>query len=474
MSDLLIEKVNIEKDVIIKKKKGRPRKNPLELDQQSIPVEVEKKKRGRKKKEKVVEEVKQKKKRGRKAALKFFSSTIRKKIPLTTLIHDNDKSILHLDIKEEDNSINNAITYDVIKDEYNKFNKKNQERTETEHETERETERTETDVDVDAEDDILYEYINNNLDSDKNLDINDLNIKELYEKRLQSRLIQDNQLVENLEHLHNNDQLLSKLLNNMHVKSNIPKNNEIVDNVSDKQNRKRGYFKILENYITDTDWIDKIDASCWWCCHTFNSIPIGMPCDYDANLNKFRVKGIFCSFACMLAYTEDNNKDYSKMHSLINSLYKKLTGISEITLKDDYINMLQNDYNLNMILKDAPEFKKEYIESLSSLIHDPLQKAPNRSTLKMFGGILDIEEFRNSTKENKIYKMVDYPMYISRDYIEEVDLQRIKNVNKNVFNKKNNIIQSNNLDESKLQEVKNRINSSAIITNNSIDKFISF
>ena len=101
--------------VEIKKKKGRPRKNPIP---EVKPNETEKKKRGRKKKDKIEEEPKIKKKRGRKAALKYFSSTIRKKMPLTASIHDNDKSILHLNIKEEDTNIKKQITYDVLKSEY--------------------------------------------------------------------------------------------------------------------------------------------------------------------------------------------------------------------------------------------------------------------------------------------------------------------------------------------------------------------
>ena len=85
--------------VIIKRKKGRPRKEVVE----NVPaVPEEKKKRGRKKKEVVVEEIKKKKKRGRKAAVKYFSSSIRKKIPLTTVLQDKNNYILHLDVKDED------------------------------------------------------------------------------------------------------------------------------------------------------------------------------------------------------------------------------------------------------------------------------------------------------------------------------------------------------------------------------------
>jgi hypothetical protein len=92
----------------------------------------------------------------------------------------------------------------------------------------------------------------------------------------------------------------------------------------------------------------------------------------------------------------------------------------------------------------------------------------------MFGGELTIEEFRNASKERKIYKMIEYPMYISRDYVEEVDLQNLKNFNKTVFNKQTNNFEINKLDDKKLKEVKSRVNSSVVVTNNSIDRFIRF
>ena len=61
----------IKKDEVVKRKKGRPRKEINKDAEQKFPEE--KKKRGRKKKEVVMEEIKLKKKRGRKAAVKYFS-----------------------------------------------------------------------------------------------------------------------------------------------------------------------------------------------------------------------------------------------------------------------------------------------------------------------------------------------------------------------------------------------------------------
>jgi hypothetical protein len=482
--ELVVENVNIS----VKKKKGRPRKNPIELKDESLQnVPQEKKKRGRKKKEKVEEEVKQKKKRGRKAALKFFSSTIRKKIPLTTVIYDSDKSILHLDIKDDEDNLTKTITYDVLKSEYNKedtiFGTKlsnletgkrsfdsgsEEEKEESENvsctEVESEDETSEINIPTSFvneknDDDILCEYIDNK----ENIDIT-----ELYEKRLQYRLKQDDKLIKNLENLHNDDILLSKLMNNVNqqVKAIKTSINKTSDNIDIK---KSSILMVLSKYIETDKWIDKTDACCWWCCHKFDSIPIGLPVDFNIKLRKFRVKGIFCSFACMLGY----NKIDNKTKSMVTYLYKQLTGGYTIDLKDEYIKMLYKDSNIQELFKDNQQYKDEYIQSLVSFIDEPLEKAPPRCTLKMFGGELDIEEFRNATNERKVYKMIEYPMYISRDYVEEVDLHNLKKINKNLFGKQY-VHQLNTLDNKKLEEVKNRMSSSVIVTNNSIDKFITF
>jgi len=465
MMNQTIELTHETNSISIKKKKGRPRKIPIiECNNDIVTnqeTQPEKKKRGRKKKEKLEEEVKQKKKRGRKAALKFFSSTIRKKIPLTAVIYDNDKSILHLDIKEDEDVNKKNINYDALKDQYN------------EEQTILGTNisiiddaKISTNVYDDYDnDDILCEYI----DNDEMIDIS-----ELYEKRLESRLKQDNQLIKNLENLHNNDTLLTKLLHNVNEKVNnfhdtphktiSSQKKDIIDN------RKKGIFMLLSEYIDTSTWIDKTDVCCWWCCHTFETIPIGLPVDYNVKLKKFRVRGIFCSFACMLAYnpTVDN-----KINAMITHLYRQLTGAYAIDKKNKYIDMLQKDSHIQQLFTDVSEYKDEYITSLTSFIEEPLEKAPSRYTLKMFGGDLTIEEFRNATKERKIYKMVEYPMYISRDYVEEVDLQNLKNINKNLFNKQHTTF-TNSLDDKQLEEVKNRVKSSVIVTNNSIDKFITF
>ena len=74
------------------------------------------KKRGRPKKQ-IIEEnknEKQVKKRGRKAAIKYFSSDIRKQIPLTTTITDNNDYILHIDVPDIESEDKKSIKLEPV------------------------------------------------------------------------------------------------------------------------------------------------------------------------------------------------------------------------------------------------------------------------------------------------------------------------------------------------------------------------
>ena len=38
---------------------------------------------------------------------------------------------------------------------------------------------------------------------------------------------------------------------------------------------------------------------CWWCCHTFEGVPLSMPYKHDERRNKFYTSGNFCSWSCI-------------------------------------------------------------------------------------------------------------------------------------------------------------------------------
>jgi len=414
-----MEKDNIKNEEPIKRKKGRPRKEVPNVDETK---QEEKKKRGRKKKEVVIEEIKQKKKRGRKAAVKYFSSSIRKKIPLTTVLQDNNNFILHLNIKNDEKNENENINVfptdldnleiqdNIIDNVFEKLKNENYENISTL--------QKEYDELIEKEDSILSDIINNE------------DLTDLYEKRVANREHQDNLLFNKLETYHKDNNVIDKLFGN---ENNIK---EIEDNYDQDQNRKKGFFEILSNFIHNDDWLNNTNVCCWWCCHSFDTVPIGMPEKYDELMKKFLVKGVFCSFSCMMAYKKEIKRDCTKDY-LIKFLYTRLTG--------------------------------------TFLLDAHLEPAPPRCCLKMFGGDLTIEEFRNSFKENKVYRMVEYPMYVCKDYIEEVDIQNVKKVNQNVFTEVQQKI--TNLDDKRIEDAKLRlsqIEKTTITLGNTIDKFIKF
>lgn len=111
---------------------------------------------------------------------------------------------------------------------------------------------------------------------------------------------------------------------------------------------------ILEKLSYDREYSEH--TSCFWCCHSFNWSAFFLPISYDAYKNIYNVEGYFCSPECALAYlyNQPHISDGTRWnrHSLLSYLYKDLYKDSLIT------------------------------------------PAPPRSILRMFGGPLDIQQYR--------------------------------------------------------------------------------
>jgi hypothetical protein len=120
-------------------------------------------------------------------------------------------------------------------------------------------------------------------------------------------------------------------------------NTELLKSVLDKV--------VAERYSTHT--------SCFWCCHKFPWSAVYSPVSYDAYKNLYTCEGHFCSPECALAhiYADNRISDSTKWnrHSLLCHLYSDL-------------------------------YKER-----------TLSPAPPKSLLRMFGGPLDIEQYREYT-----------------------------------------------------------------------------
>ncbi len=143
---------------------------------------------------------------------------------------------------------------------------------------------------------------------------------------------------------------------------------------------------ILEDFIERDNWPISTECACFWCCHTFNNTPYGIPFKYTNN--KFNVYGCFCSLECCVAYnfsSQNNMYDIWENYSLINLLSHKLG------------------------------------------YKDNVKASPPREVLKMFGGFMTILEFRNYCNSNKILNILNFPMISSQHQIEEINEQSLNN-----------------------------------------------
>ena len=110
--------------------------------------------------------------------------------------------------------------------------------------------------------------------------------------------------------------------------------------------------------ISEEKWPDKTDIYCWWCCHPFDTRPVPLPTEYDSKRERWRFKGIFCSWECVKGYNgHECDTKYALRSELIFLMYKKIHGKGRT-----------------------------------------IKTAPPRETLKIFGGYLSISDFRKHTE----------------------------------------------------------------------------
>ena len=116
-------------------------------------------------------------------------------------------------------------------------------------------------------------------------------------------------------------------------------------------------------------WPLTTKIACFWCCHQFECTPWGIPVKYFDG--KFQLFGIYCSANCTLSGIVHGNQlpeNLWERVSLLNLLYFKVYGI-----------------------------------------YDNLIPAPDKMALKMFGGSLDIADYRRITNSNEKSYTLEFP-----------------------------------------------------------------
>ena len=145
-------------------------------------------------------------------------------------------------------------------------------------------------------------------------------------------------------------------------------------------------LKDFEEKNKNNEWPLNTSIHCYWCCNKFETPPLGIPVSYDSN--KFNVHGCFCSLECASAYNFKNNHNIDEMwerYNLINLLGRKLGYTSQI------------------------------------------KPAPDKLSLKQFGGFMDIDQFRSYHTQNRFININFPPMNSITQQLEEINDYDLKN-----------------------------------------------
>ena len=210
-------------------------------------------------------------------------------------------------------------------------------------------------------------------------------------------------LMDSNTNLNVNTNLNGNANDNKHI-SSFNKDDDNKTNKVIKKNLKNIMYEFI-NANNDKTWPESTSIYCWWCCHPFTCTPCAIPEYYKKE--KFYVNGCFCSFNCAASYNFSKNDDNMwERYSLLNLMYKKL-------------------------------YDNKFVK---------INLAPPREILKIFGGYMSIEEFReNSYKNEKIFSVVKPPLISIIPKIEENISNNQKNikvnfplVNENILNKTQN------------------------------------
>ena len=140
------------------------------------------------------------------------------------------------------------------------------------------------------------------------------------------------------------------------------------------------------NYLKKYNMVNVMKKVCWYCCHSFDGVPLHIPCHYDENKDIFTTEGYFCSWECMKSWNlYDKNDSFKNIRfTLISLMYQKNT----------------NDF------KNSINF------------------APVKTNLKMFGGSMDINEFRKNNITVNEYVCPIIPLPKTNDSTSSIKIKK--------------------------------------------------
>lgn len=132
---------------------------------------------------------------------------------------------------------------------------------------------------------------------------------------------------------------------------------------------------------------------CYWCHHTFPSYPIGCPIDWVNS----KVKKTYYSHITTDTYEMTGELDSSKIEMMDPKLFKQINSSYYITdgifcsFNCCLAYILDNN---NELYKNSQQLLYKMLEDLNIQVN-VIKPSPHWKTLKSYGGIYSIQDFRN-------------------------------------------------------------------------------
>ena len=138
----------------------------------------------------------------------------------------------------------------------------------------------------------------------------------------------------------------------------INNNSKLCMEIKNKSHKILTYYEKEESAGKE---IEKTDILCYNCCHQFHNKPFFLPYNYCPKLKRYKLFGNFCSTNCVKTYALNSITFKNKIY-IISQFYREMFG-RDFTIKP----------------------------------------APNILTLKVFGGFLTIEKYRENFNRDIVY-----------------------------------------------------------------------
>lgn len=187
------------------------------------------------------------------------------------------------------------------------------------------------------------------------------------------------------------------------VKEKLMNNSEFKTRRKDVERRKNliinnGVDRKTYKVMMDERWPSETDVVCFYCCHSFDTTPVGIPHKFVNNV--FNCYGNFCSYNCAKRYLCPFYNEEDDV-AMILAVHDMLVGDEQ----NEKLQLLELLFHLET---NAPFYKE-------------IKPAPSRLVLKMFGGTKTIDEYRNSFYSHTTFHVFKMPITSVGYQIEESD-----------------------------------------------------